>query len=55
VISEKENQICFKLFSHLGRKEIGTAQGFPINLSFYIRRGINNYAHGKVVYFARSR
>ena len=34
-----ENEKCFKLFSHLERKEIGTALGFPTILSFYIRGG----------------
>jgi hypothetical protein len=46
VISEIEKEKCFKLFSHLERKEIGTALGFPTILSFYIRRGVNNYIHG---------
>jgi hypothetical protein len=30
----------------LERKEIGTALGFPAILSFYIRRGVNNYTYG---------
>jgi hypothetical protein len=32
-----ENEKCLILFSHLERKEIGTALGFPTILSFYIR------------------
>jgi hypothetical protein len=31
-----------KLFSHLERKEIGTALGFPTILSFYIWRGVKS-------------
>ena len=45
VISEIENEKCFKLFSHLEIKEIGTTLGFPAILSFYIRLGVNDYTH----------